>query len=63
MLHDHLHMSSVSAPGSVERSEQTQLTFEILDKTLMSTARQANTHPFIQTLIMTLYWECQQAVH
>lgn len=55
MLHDHLHMSSVSAPGSVERSEQTQLTFEILDKTLMSTARQANTYPFIQTLIMTLY--------
>ena len=52
-------MSSVSAPGSVERGEQTQLTFEILDKTLMSIARQANTYPFIQTLIMTLYWECQ----
>ena len=59
MLHDNLYMSSVSAPGSVERGEQTQLTFEILDKTLMSTARQANTYPFIQTLIMTLYWECQ----
>lgn len=59
MLHDHLHMRSVSAPGRVERGEQTQLTFEILDKTLMSTARQANTYPFIQTLIMTLYWECQ----
>ena len=59
MLQDNLYMSSVSAPGSVERGEQTQLTFEILDKTLMSIARQANTYPFIQTLIMTLYWECQ----
>ena len=43
---------SVCPRHSVERGKQTQLSFEILDKTLMSTARQANTHPFIQTLII-----------
>lgn len=43
---------SVCPRHSVERGKQTQLSFEILDKTLMSTTRQANTHPFIQTLII-----------